>query len=922
MLLTNNQVQWLSTLTDNCHLLMRYFQLNAKHIVQRWRREHSRHRVNITRQHLKRRSPRRAFVLKYFRLRIRGGLAVGHKRIARKRVWKYYGSVFFLRMPKKGRKVASRRKKKGKDKKKKTKKSTGVTKPEATVSAVEEDAAEKQTTPPVINNSIDDTEFVYYQSSDEDESCAGIISSSVITTPNISAVDDNEMPSIDTNFDDIIESGVQSPASSVSHDVNDDPTNDATAQVLTTSVEHNDETTLDNDDGIALSDDISRSTRYSNDSTVEACDVSDRLRQQLELLKKGKGELNLLGTKPTERATLTRSNSVGFLRMTSRNSSSSNGDVEPAMNVSSSSTPTKRLSNESRVQCTPVASTPPVGFMDSLINKIKSAGSADRPYQTRNVRLSSVSVEKKRVILRDEPRRTPKTTVIPMKNAAHVDKSSPTVSCASPEFFGFDNVLKTGDLSALLPTPRARNSSDKQSVFVSEELDAFMKENALDNVANVSIPSAKQPYDEALLTEDAEPPAMKVPQRPDSMERPRTLAEKRMLFETRKDIRFLMIENESTIYHELRKRRKEGRHFDNSLLRGIINGNIPSTRDCWRAMCWLNTDHNRFFFQIIDIGDVPIKTFGGLGNNKSKILCKIATDGKKEKEKIRKSKQIKCGRICTSLNKLKINNFDEYYWKMVGDDKKKNIQNELDVPSTVALDDSEPNRKFNLIPGDVKSIRSKPGPLCSKVVKKRTSVDVEYGPYQSFRLPTVQLEVWPQLEKPLPDPIQPYMKYLLPHANITDEWAKFAVCAVKAPHPRRRNSRKYKKLEDDVGSFVFDIPYVNDQKRILVRKRRMHNHWEVSPLADDYMYEFAKDIDQTDTNAVECADILSQMITSVAITAHENGFVKQDPDLDYVGKIVPITKANAVTPGGSKTSCKAKISPSAEGSNTTKNKIM
>lgn len=914
MLLTKAQIHWISTLTDNSHLLGRYFQLNATHILQKCRQKYLHRHVTVTALKLRRSSSRRVFI-KYNQIRIRGGFARGRKR-HHQRIWKYYGFVFNLRKLKKSRKLIDNR----------NMKSNIDTQP---VKQQQEDshrakAVDNANELSVVSDKSDDTEFVYYQSSDEEEACIGIISSSNATSAYVNS--DVQTQMFDGNANDAIESALQTSISEVSLapgntvDARNSPAGDETTtnddcnrltSAQTSTVDQNNDAAIANEENSVLS---------CNNSTMNACDVSDRLRQQLELLKKGKGEkISLLSSKRSERLSFprhsSRSNSLTSLQCRS----GSNDDLYQVGNGSASSTPPKRLSKED----TPQKTINSVGFIDSLINKIKSAGPADRPYETRNARkpgetqtaLNKKSSSSRRLHRTPSKARPDVSTVHSDDLDKEKNNTSPTIGCTSPEFFGFDSVFKGSDISALLPTPRVRNSTDKQSVFVSEELDTFMKENALENVANVPIPTARRAYDEALLTEDAEPPAMKVPQRPDSMERPRTLAEKRILFEKRKDFRYLMIENESTIYHELRKRKKEGRRFDNSLLKGIVNGNIPSSRDCWRATCWLNTDHNRFFFQTIEIGNQSIKIFGGRGNNRWKTLCKIAADDKKEKDKFRKLKGIKCARSCPPLDKIKIGNFDEYYRKLVNDVKK-----EDGGETTQTLHDgNKPHRKVNIMMGVAARCNNKPGPLSSKVAKKRTSVDTEYGPYESFRLPTVQLEVWPKLEKPLPDPIQPYMKLLLPHENITDEWAKFAVCAVKAPQPRRRNSRKYKKCGDELGSFTFDIPYVNEQKRILVRRRRMHDHWETAPLNDDYSYEFVEHVDQSDENAVECADILSQMITSVAITANENRFIKHDPDIDYVGKLVPIT---STIHSPTKALSKPKLSPVSEGSKTTKSKIM
>lgn len=893
MYLTKQQIHWISTLTDNSQLLAKYFQLNAKQISQKHRSNSSRRHVYITTQYFKCLATRR-LIIKYNRLRFRGGTGKYRKRQKRERIWKYYDSVFILRGSKKGRR--SHGKRKAADSNAQNEKKDDVSTSNTVAGKSSESVIKK-------NGKNDDMDFVYYQSSEDEDECAnGIIKSSAIVTSKDDSTATTERRVSDANEDEAIESDVPSPASVTSENQS---SIDGVELSPTRSVEQNDEAMDhdDGDDGIAMSE-LSRSTRYSNDSTAEANDIGERLRQQLEILKKGEKKINLLSTKPSERLSFISRRSSSNLSMASR--SNSNGDLRRSENSSASNTPRKKSQDEVVQQkVATTSSVSKIGFIDTLISKIKSTTPVTRAHQTRNVYTAAQPNARKSISSPHKSKSNPVTTAKIGSNDKELSES-----CTSPEFFGFDSAsYKSSDLSALLPTPRVRNSVDKQSVFVSEDLDTFMKENALDNVAKVSIPTAKQVRDEAMLTEDAEPPSMKVPQRPNTMERPRTLAEKRLMLEKRKDFRFLMIENESSIYHELRKRRKENRSINTNILNGFLNGNIPTTRDCWRATCWLNTNQNNFFFQTIETDDRPVKVFGGQGNNRSKILCKVSQDVKNGNERARRLKGIKCGRICAPIDKSKINNFDEYYRELTGEKE----------PHTIAS--QEETRKIGWKYDDASYM--KPGPLCSKVAQKRTSVDAEYGPFQTFRLPTVQLEVWPKLEKPLPEQIKPYMKYLIPHAEITDEWAKFAVSAVKAPAPRRRNSRKYKKYDDDMNSFVFDIPYVNDQKRILVRKRRMHDHWDMRPMLDNYVYKFADGIDRSDEVAVECADILSQMITSVDITSHENSMIKRDPDIDYVGKWVPIhPPAVSNDSAAQKAANKHKSSPSTEGLKTTKSKIM
>lgn len=916
-------IKWVSSLVDNWQLLHQYFLANINETFKQCRRKFSKRRVIVIAYNLKRNLKNKKLVLTYNRLKIHGGFGKG-RRLPTRKLWFFYSLAFaHNRPPNRVRKIVN------KSKPKRSKRNVVKQKVEPKQPIIEKDEP--------ANDNSDDTEFLYYQSSDDETADIGIINSSdiaptvfaIASEPIIAEATPNE---ITTATDD----GSASTADkiqivTINANAADDPRDEANNQSVSVdaSVEPDSNQTIDRDDGDFQSNDISSCIPYSNDSTMDASDVSERLRHQLELLKKGKSDVSLLTQGTSERSSTSRRSSGSNLSASSRCINETEDDVNKTKELNSPA-PLERVirkqlstaSTKNTPEPTNSINSRSTGFIDSLISKLKSTGTAvsvdERLRALRQRRMSVVTIESSQLNKsKERPRSAPKKMPIstdPKENkiAASNSFTARSNSCSSPEFYGFD-LMKVNDVSGLLPTPRVQKPTDKQSVFISEELDTFMKENDFDNRTTVEIPAARTIHDEALLTEDAEPPAMQVPHRPDSMLRPRTLAEKRILFEKRKDFKFLMIENESSVYHELKKREKNGRNFDNSLLKGILDGNSPFTRDCWRATCWLNTDLNRFFFQAIQYGEQEIKVFSGRGNNKNKFLCGINTDEKDKKDaklKIRRLKSIRCTRLCRLMDKIKINNIDEYCRNL-----NSKVKNE--IKGEIAESNVEPIRKLNMITS-VSRPYNKPGPLCSKIAAKRTSVDVEYGPYQSFEMPTVQLEVWPRLEQPLPEQIQPYLKLILPHDKITDQWAKFAVCAVKT-QTRKRNSRKFKRPEDEnLGSFTFDIPYENNQKKILVRRRRMHDHWEPLPLLDNYEYKFSKVAVKSDAVAVECADVLSQLITSVAITANENQFIAQDPDIDYVGKVVPI--GNYMK---HKSRVRPKVSPGHEGSKSTQqNKVM
>lgn len=556
------------------------------------------------------------------------------------------------------------------------------------------------------------------------------------------------------------------------------------------------------------------------------------------------------------------------------------------------------------------------GIIDSLFNKFQSIGKpgpARFKYRS-NEYTAVVAPEKSQPQPQPKPKSKPKPRRFKRDEANdsaqstsfdwNPDDSNHSTNSVAVEFHGFDIANK--NIDALLPTPKAAKSNE-QAAFVSEYLDTFMKENYLEKVNTDLKLIAPKRYngDEALMTTDAQPPNLPVPVRPMDMYRPRTLAEKRMILQQPGDISLLIIENESMVYHELRKRCKQATNYDNSLMRTIQDADIPFSRDCWRAACWIATSNNRFLYRTISYDDMELKLIGSRGDNVKKVAFEINMDDKKPLvSKLCKSTLDDCPKRCPPID-VRINNIDAIL------DSEKKLKIEGECPS---------NEAYGIFKKSRLCMFSReyltPGPKCKKVnfkANRKSSFDLEYGPLELAELPTVQLEVWPQIGIPLPDHIKPILKTIPTNANvITPEWAKFAVSVVRE-HPKQvKQRRKYKKPDiEKPQPIVFDIPYENHEKKILIRRRRRsaivfsENDTKHEQIESFYQNDadgnseltFDQHIDPSDAFSMECASILTNIIDSVAIAVNDTNFIKHDPDIDYVGKIVPIG-------GGTKDSAK------------------
>lgn len=635
-------------------------------------------------------------------------------------------------------------------------------------------------------------------------------------------------------------------------------------------------------------------------------DINEKIRQQLQLLKSRKSDLSLISTKSKILSADTRE-----IQSRSRRSSSNDSkckltttilptvdalvitsDIQGKSQVRASNDANKKEDvHVDNVKDSKLVS----GMINSLFNKLKSMNQSDaidnEAIQTRLRANSAISTP---------IRRTRKDDSLNKSNLlsnTNLDDSNQSSSSVSFDFHGFDISNKNVDVSALLPTPKV-TISNSQSAFISEDLNAFLKENSLEKGIDISI-KPKLNTDEALMTTDALPPTLAVPERPMDMQRPRTLAEKRMILQQQSDVSIMIIENESTVYHELKKRVRAGSSYDNSSMQRVQDVNVPFTRDCWRAACWVATANNRFFYRTIIIDDEEIKLNGSRGDNPKKVSFNIKT---RDVNKISPDKYLppNCSRICLPIKNIKINDIDE-----IIADIKQRYDNDTSLKIGSIFGETK-KAKLNLFSREYLA----PGPKCKKPKCKwnrTTSFDLEYGPIELLYLPKVQLEVWPQIGLPLPEHVKPLMKKIVPEMNvITSELARFAVSVIKEmPKPQTKHRRKYRKPEPQPPeSFIFDIPYENNEKKVLIRRRRRSsiifdkNDAKYEKIESFYLdkndgnFNFKNTVDTTDSIAIECADILADMIESVAHSVNESNFTKPDPDIDYIGKLIPVADLN------------------------------
>ncbi|XP_055625488.1 uncharacterized protein LOC129768095 [Toxorhynchites rutilus septentrionalis] len=459
-------------------------------------------------------------------------------------------------------------------------------------------------------------------------------------------------------------------------------------------------------------------------------------------------------------------------------------------------------------------------------------------------------------------------------------------SNSSTEFYGFDEgeVIKLDKptVPGLLPTPIVKKSRPNAPFLAHDTTFEDIKIENRDDLFR----------EEGLISFGSLPPRLECPRRPDDMVRPRTVAQKRILLQKKNDVRYLMIDNESKIFNELEKRSKNiDVDLDFDRMKELQDQNIPFTRDTWRALAWLRTEKGKYFFQTMKIDNHSIKLSGCEGNHASKKHAKKQLSAPSS---ISRKQECRCPEYPSNVT-----------IDLGAIEPQVSIKSE---PEECQIFDPALDKK--LLRGSSSCLLStRPGPLSSKLrydsdLLHRTEDDAYLGPLEILEMPTVEIEVFPRIDRPLDPIVKPYLKMLLPFSGITEKWARFAVSTLKT------SDRREEDIPPEERSFSFTLPYSNNQRRILIRRRVVNSCEKQQSEESMDKFEkalrepltFRKHLDAPDSSGVneidpaekDCADILTEITDAVAISLAEDVFVGRDPDCDYTREDKPLDKPNVV----------------------------
>lgn len=418
---------------------------------------------------------------------------------------------------------------------------------------------------------------------------------------------------------------------------------------------------------------------------------------------------------------------------------------------------------------------------------------------------------------------------------------------------------------------------DVNPVFISESLNEYMRQNSLgadpkdDNEVIVKHRQYKPMELEGLVHEKSLPPPLEMPAIPANLLKSRTVAErKQYLQRLPRNPRMAIINNEATIYRELQRKGRLHKNKSSSQLQAqSLNSPMSFTRNGWRAASFINTQYGKYYYQMIECSDgqetVSARLRGVCSNNDHfrkkphvSIVRRLSANSSK--------------RDCP-LNCVDKANFD--YLKpihslLANDDNRYRIQNKSSY-------------------GKLQRYQ-KPCPLLYKPFQRPldddlTALHLVGNTMALVRMPRIELQLFPKSGKSFNEMVKRYLQYIMPYQNITKEWARFSVSTLETEFFPGAGLLD-KNNEKSLVPFNFVIPYQNDCDRVLVRRivrrsEKLDDLFQKDGSIKDHLKEFSfrQNIDMEDQELVECADILSEMIISVAISCSENSFTKEDPDV-------------------------------------------
>lgn len=403
----------------------------------------------------------------------------------------------------------------------------------------------------------------------------------------------------------------------------------------------------------------------------------------------------------------------------------------------------------------------------------------------------------------------------------------------------------------LMATPIVRHPKST-SVFVNTE------EEYRRTVAKHKPKKQPSHEDKAQMGSELDMPQMKEPEKM-NIQRPRTLAEKRVLVNNN-NVKFLMVEQESKIFKQV-QRRKQKLDINYSLLDTIVHEDIPTSQGPWKVVTWLRTRDGNFIHQYLNIDGTNYKLNGSRGNHLEKFLPPQSSEHLPKYQKT----ALRSTRCCVG-----------------GKIKKQTINaalNSANIRRFILQESVDPFKKLETKMLDNKLGSIKPRPLSKKIefINKDRNPNNEddsafLGEYSRFDMPDIKLEVSVEPRLSLDPEVKKYLKDILPHRDMNENWCNFALSALE---PTEKTS------------FDFVVPYKHNKRHILVREivKAKEDNEKLRIISsdndedvDEMEWTFASTADKDDPIECEVVDIIKDLTNSVFINLNDDLFTQEDTE--------------------------------------------
>ncbi|KAH8284667.1 hypothetical protein KR018_011159 [Drosophila ironensis] len=586
---------------------------------------------------------------------------------------------------------------------------------------------------------------------------------------------------------------------------------------------------------------------YNVSEPLAAEEVSKQMKEQLELLKSGKRGLSLI--EDANRNVELQAEPVSSYKETSETEETEMQTEEADMGtpkVNEEKTPTKSPKEASALdEATPTPSTPSKGPYSTCSSTEKS----DNGEKAGGSKFLDMLISKVRV------RTFANESNMPTQSGP--GRATPSEDDGSEDFVGFDESAHQPGMLLTPLVPHNRKTLEGNAAFVSPSLEAYMRKHHNDPLDNEKL--LEPMGHDGQVTSHSMAPPMDMPAIPEALQRLRTVAERKQYLQRFKNHKGIIINNEANIYKEL-QRKKRQRKVKIGAMQALQSPatQMPFTRQGWQAASYVATENLKYYYQVMQVDGEMVRLPGAQGNNllreKKPYSSVLST---KEAVKLTCNSTCLDARICSELKVVRTN---------VSPVNKHRVLNRFPLPAIF-----------------------RPCPLSKKPLQRPLDDDTAAlllagGSMAVVSMPTVQLDVMPQLGRPLHEIAKRYLQYILPHHDITREWAEFSVSTLQgAGCMKEAEEQAGQSPEGRRKSFTFVIPYMNDRNHVLVRRvvdrsEELDTSFHKDPHNLQQLSFRANVPDDADSVMMVCANVISDMINSVAISCSENSFFSEDPD--------------------------------------------